>query len=738
MFILVLICSLLFLVRKKFRFLLLAVILVIGFVYWSFVHPQPPNLKETYLNKVQVLVLDIPEVREGELRFIGLVKEEEIKVRVFLPGFWELEKGDLLEVSGSLRTIRGATNPGDFDYREYWAHRGVFYNLLVKDKSSLRVLTNQSSVGQEFLIRVIKRGRLAIESSMSGEEKVLLEGMLFGFQGEISEEQYFLFQKSGLVHIFSVSGFHVGFIVLMGVWTANRLGKRKTTRFLIVLSFITLYGFMTGWPSPMVRASIMASLGLMAHYLGREEDLPTSLALAGIVLLVINPANLFEISFQLSFLATWGLIYLYPRWRDLTEAKGTWKAAVLLSLAPQIATLPLAAYYFNLVSLISVVANLVLVNVAGGAVIIGFLGVVAAQFSQFAASLFMVPAGFLTALVKGGAAMLGGIPGSFLWVAQPDVWLVVAAYFAMVLLWAKSTTEDKESMELKSGAMRLNLALGSKISKWLGFSLMLVFLASLLMPGQFKDPGVLRVVFLDVGQGDAMFIKTPHGFTILVDGGGSEFLDVGKRVVLPFLRRQGIRSLDLAIATHPHIDHLQGLKAVIKECPARMVVAGRGCFTDSQQAGGNLLVLQGQREFFADRSTSIWLWAPDSSYSGEIGNETSVITRIVMGEVSFLLTGDAGVPEIELLMIQPGLDLSATVLKLPHHGSKHSWSEDFANRVNPQYGVVCVGLRNPFGHPDAGILEQTEQKGVRIFRTDQDGAVTFLTRGRDVKILTGP
>ena len=151
---------------------------------------------------------------------------------------------------------------------------------------------------------------------MSGEQAVLLEGMLFGFQGEISEEQYARFQQSGLVHIFSVSGFHVGFIVLIGIWVANRLGKRKSTRFLMVFSLIMLYGFMTGWPSPMVRASIMACLGLVALYFGREEDLPTSLALAGIVLLLINPANLFEISFQLSFVATWGLIYLYPRWRD--------------------------------------------------------------------------------------------------------------------------------------------------------------------------------------------------------------------------------------------------------------------------------------------------------------------------------------------------------------------------------------------------------------------------------------
>lgn len=740
--ILVLICGLMVILMRRSMPLFLIAIAVFGFVYWSWNHAEHPGFQETYLTRAKVLVLDMPQVREGESRFIGLVQEEGIKVRVFLPGILTLEKGDLLEVSGSLREIRGATNPGDFDYREYWGHRGVFYNLLVKELPFPQVVANQSSFGQQLLAGVIKRGRLAIQASMSGEQTILLEGMLFGFQGEISEEQYAQFQKSGLVHVFSVSGFHVGFIVLMGIWTANRLGRRKLTRFLMVSGLIILYGFMTGWPSPMVRASIMACLGLAAYYLGREEDLPTSLALAGIVLLLINPANLFEISFQLSFLATWGLVYLYPQWREMARVKAPWEKAVLLSLAAQVATLPLAAYYFNLVSLVSVVANLLLVNVAGGVVILGFLGVVAAQFSQSMASFFMVPAGFLTAVVQGGAGLLGGIPGSFLWVAQPGVWPVVFVYLGMMLLWAKFPTGsgvlDSESMELGDGKTGPIFAGATGIRRGVGFCLIVVFVASLLIPGQFKDPGILRVVFLDVGQGDAIFVKTPRGFTILVDGGGSDFLDVGQRVVLPYLRRQGIRSIDLAIATHPHIDHLQGLKTVLKECPARVVVAGAGCFTDSREVDGELIVLQGWRELSPDRSTRMWLWAPDSGDSGEPGNETSVISRIVVGETSFLLTGDAGVPELELLMAQPGLDLSATVLKLPHHGSKYSWSEDFMNRVNPRYGVVCVGLRNPFGHPDAGTLEQADLKGMKIFRTDQDGAVTFLTRGREVKILTGP
>ncbi len=723
--------------RRKPLLLLLAAVTVFGSVYWDLVHPRHPSLQEGYLMEARVLVLERPYTENGELRFTGLLQREGVKVRVFLPLILPLQKGDLLEVNGSLREIRGPTNPGDFNFKEYWSHRGVFYNLIVREQPPPRVVANRSGPGELLLSRLVDRGQQAIRAGMTAEQAVLMEGMLFGFQDEISREQYALFQKSGIVHIFSVSGFHVGFIVLMGVWVANRLGQKKSTRLIFVFALITMYGFMTGWPAPMVRASVMAALGLTAHYFGREEDLPSSLAAAGILLLLINPANLFEISFQLSFLATWGIIFLYPRWRDKTGWQYPWEKAVLLSLAAQVATLPLTAYYFNLVSLVSVVTNLLLINVAGGAIILGFLGVVAAQLSPVLASVFMVPAGFLTALVQWGSTLLGGMPGGFLWVAQPAIWTVPIAYLGMVLLWGRIPVPEAAIKFQGDKTGRIYTLMG-ELRSGVGVCLILLFAASLLIPGQFRSPGTLRVVFLDVGQGDCIFAKTPQGVTILVDGGGSDLFDVGRGVVLPYLRRQGIRSLDVAVATHPHGDHLQGLKSVLEECPARVVVAGEGCLEELGEIKGKVVSLQGLREVSLGGGTKVWLWAPEPGAFTETGNETSVILKITQGEVSFLLTGDAGVKELEVLMAEPGLDLSATVLKLPHHGSRHSWSDNFIEQVDPDYGVISVGMRNPFGHPSPEVLAGAREKGVRIFRTDLDGAVTFITRGRDVKILTGP
>ncbi|NLB18992.1 MAG: ComEC/Rec2 family competence protein, partial [Syntrophomonadaceae bacterium] len=652
--------------KEQLLALLVVIFLMGGFAYWNVVHPVHPDRGEGYLPTAEMIVLERPQTRDGQIRFLGWIPDEELKVRVFLQGDLQVNKGDVLEVRGTLQELKEASNPGEFDYREFWAHRGVFFSLIIKEASSVEYKGNQLNIGQSWLEKLIENGSRAIRASMTGEQAVLLEGMLFGFQGEISDEQFSDFQKSGLVHIFSVSGFHVGFVLLIGMWAAHRLSNRESYRFMMVVALLVLYGFMTGWPSPMIRASLMAVLGLLAHYLGRDEDLLTSLVLAGLVILLINPANLFEISFQLSFAATVGIILFYPRLKEIFGNRGRWQDLALLSLAPQAAALPIACYYFNLVSLIAVVANIFLAYVAGGAVILGFLGVVVAQFSQWSAAFFMIPAGFLTASVQWGARLLGGVPGGFLWVAKPEIWMIILAYLGMILWWIqpwkgfRKLLEEKElDQEWTDYGFR-----AMRIERTIGVCLVGLFIIFLVIPGHMRNPGALKVVFLDVGQGDSIFIKTPRGYTILVDGGGSEYVDVGQKVVLPYLRRQGIRRLDMIIATHPHTDHLGGLISVLQECPAGVVVAGRGCFDDNEELESQLLVLEGTRFLSPDSMTRMWLWAPHEVESPGVGNDTSVICKLWVGEVAFLLTGDAEILQLELLMDKQHLNLDSAVLKM--------------------------------------------------------------------------
>ncbi|MGE5396246.1 MAG: DNA internalization-related competence protein ComEC/Rec2 [Chitinophagales bacterium] len=699
---------------------ILVAVLPLAFAFWSWSHPLIPTGPEQEFVKVEARVLDHPASKEGDTRFTGELISSRYQTgtphferfRVTCAFSAKLEKGDIVKLYGSMRLIQKPSNPGEFNFKEYFAHRDIFYSLTVRDASSLKVTGHKAGALESLFQGMVNKGSMAIRANMGKQEAILLEGMLFGLQGEISEEDFSTFQKTGLVHVFSVSGFHVGFIVLLGTWLGALLRWKNRTRFLFLSGLLLLYGSLTGWPVSLVRAALMAWLALLAHYAGRENQALDSLCLAGILILLVNPASLFDISFQLSFLATWGIVYLYPIIQAQFKLEKKWQKAVMLGLAAQVATLPLAAYYFNMVSLISVVANLILVDVAGVAVILGFIGMVIAQISQAVAAIFMMPAGFLTLIVTRGVEILAKVPASYLWVAKAAPILVAGAYTGILMLFLEATNRRK--------ALRNA-----------GTLLIIVYLIGILWPGQWKEPGRLKVLFLDVGQGDAIFIKSPGGKTILVDGGGADYYQVGKKVVLPYFRREGIRSLDLAISTHPHVDHMQGLQEVLEEIPASTIIAGAGCML--KESANHRVTLTGSREIQLDSKTMVRVWAPDNN--GEPGNDTSVITTIKEGNATFLLTGDAGTGELEQYM-KENPDVRATVLKVAHHGSRNSLYEPFFDEVNARYAVIMVGANNPFGHPDPLVVEELEKHGMQILRTDQNGAITFLTDGKELQVRT--
>lgn len=696
------------LLTRRIWFIVFSIFFACGFLYWDVSHPRPPSKwEEGRYVETSARVLDWPSTRDGRTRFTAAADNgAKLAVTCYFPA--RVSKGDRVQVNGILRTVKGPRNPGEFDYRSYYAHRGIFFTMGIKERQSLRLSGRAGNGLTGMLNSVITNGRNAIQANMDGRCAALVEGMLFGIQGDISEEDFTNFQKSGLVHLFSVSGFHIGFVILFGTVLARVLcGSRKQELALVSL-FILLYGFLSGWPQPLVRAAIMAWLALAAYYLGRSRDLLNALYLAGIIILVKSPGSLFDISFQFSFMATWGIVCFYPLWENRFKPEKPWAKFILLSLAPQIAVLPLAAYYFNLISLISTVANLLLVDLAGGAVILGFIGVLLAQLSPFGAGFFLLPAGLITRLVISGSAFLAGLPGSFLWTAKPGILAVAAGYLGIILV---SVENNSHPHVTRAGIIGL-----------------LIFVASLLVPGQYRDWGTFKAVFLDVGQGDCAFIKTASGFTILIDGGGSETYPVGKKVVLPYLRRNGFHRIDLAIATHAHTDHLQGLNEVLEECPARAIVCAPGCRFKNLAGQPRITVLRGRNSIKLDEKTTLDMWEPESKNAED--NETSIIARITVQDISFLLTGDAGREELELYLRSPGGSKPVTVLKIPHHGSRSSWSPLFASATRPSCAVISVGVRNIFNHPHPEVLAAWQARRVQLFRTDRDGAVIFTTNGQ--------
>lgn len=476
-----------------------------------------------------------------------------------------------------------------------------------------------------------------------------------------------------------------------------------------------------------------------------------ALFFSGLVLSLLNPLILWDVGFQLSFMATLGLIVLVPPLERVTfaalqrifntEHVGLAMALLtellLITVAAQIITGPLIIYHFGRLSLVALVSNMLILPAQPPIMIVGGLaalgGMLWPPLGQLFGWLVYLPLAWTVWVVEQTTRLplasleLGGFP----------LWLLLACYAAL----AAGVWWLNQPRLAAAGRPRFRLPeLGTTTTRlWLGgagVSALLVWLALLSLPD-----GRLHVAFLDVGQGDAILITTPDGRQMLIDGGPSA-TDLNWRLgqEMPFWDH----SLDLVINTHPDSDHLAGLVSL----PGRYSVAqvlGPDVATDSQlyrqwelnlaEAGVSPQVGWADTQLTLGQGITATVISPGpTTVSSDDANNHSVVLYLQMGQVSFLLPGDIETP-VEQALAQAGLQ-PATVLKSPHHGSNTSSSEPFLEAVNPQLIVISVGADNRFGHPSPEILERYAERGISVLRTDERGTIELITDGRRLWVET--
>ncbi|HWP95551.1 MAG TPA: DNA internalization-related competence protein ComEC/Rec2 [Syntrophomonadaceae bacterium] len=727
-FVLLLCPLLLTLVRRDYAGAALICFLVLagGLLYVSLVLVRAPGDAPDQEAQMEGVIIKRPQGDGSKCSFVfqpdhPQPHQEKIQVFCYFPA--QLEKGQRVTLQGIVRRPDPAGNPGEFDYRAYLSYDRIFYILNVKSPGDLTILGRKASVW-DFLERYRQLGVSLIRNTLPADEASIFIGMLLGQTEGIDPQEYQDFQKTGIVHIFSVSGMHVGFLALLCSGAASLLGFSRRRTLFSSIGILLLYGTMVDWPAPVVRSVIMASLGLLAYYSGRERELLDSLGLSGLVILLINPTALFQISFQLSFLATWGLIYLFPSWRQILPRRNWLTDLALIPLAAQAAVLPLIAYYFYILSPVSILANLLLAYLTGGIVVIGFIFLLVGVLFTTLGTCLLDLSGALIELTRLGNRLLLQAPGAYLWVAAPSA-LAIGLYYGGLLL--ASLTQVRRA--------------------WMtGICLLGVFLIIICLPASWYNRGQAEVVFVDVGQGDCTLLKTPEGDFIMVDGGGSAMSDVGARKVLPYLRYRGIGRLYLAISTHPDVDHLAGLQKVLEEIPADAAAIPASLVNhpayDSLKAllkekNIPLLVFhQGQQLQEGDWRLRV-LYAGDSSQNPEDTNQQSMALKCEKGQFSVFLTADINQAALQE-MDKDGLLQQTTVLKLPHHGSRYSLYPPLYEKTRPRYGIISVGAHNTFGHPSPDVLQALGAERIPILRTDQSGAIAFTTQGDDFSLTMGP
>lgn len=632
--------------------------------------------------------------------------------------------GDHIIVKGELIELHGFNNPGLIDTVAALKRAGVVARITASGEDiSIR---SAARYGWENWVSELREAIfLTMKKVMPPADAAMLFGMLFGGYHGIEPDVIAAFSATGIIHILSVSGTHIALVAGSIYWICYRLRlSGGQTAFLVAL-IILGYACLAGFSSPVIRSALMGLLAVGAVALRREKDSCYALALVALGMVLYQPSLIYDIGFQLSFGATAGLLYLFAGLYTQLKLLPNWLAGpIAVTLAAQLGVLPFIAWYFKTLSLSAVVANVVIVPVVEFVVILGLIGVITALGWGVLGDFLLGICGAVIQVIQQLTMALAAIPGGN--IDFPPIGIVAGCGYYL-LLWLIS----QRGLSVMTVARRWPYrCLGG----------VLIIVCAVLWYSILPSP--LRVHFIDVGQGDSALLITPHGRTVLIDTGGitasAVQFDIGERVVVPYLKHQGVQRLDYLILTHGHQDHAGGAAAVAKHIPVKQILLAREAYSPAVQelikAAQNSIVIPAYaaQKILLDDVVIDMVYAVDSK-NEHSGNEASNVIRIGYGAHSFLITGDLE-QQGETAILASGTSVASTVLKVGHHGAKTSTSPEFLQAVAPRYAVISVGVNNRFGHPHREILNRLTEAQIEIFRTDLDGAIVFETDG---KKLTG-
>lgn len=724
-------------------FLLLAACFTAGMMRTHIAEKPPPNDASTFAGPATKILLlgqahDLPE-RHGERWRFPLAAQR----AKMADGKWvnviglvlvsgehldDIEVGESLLLYGNLRLADESRNPGAFDYRAYLQAQGIAAVFYCGDQTPLwREKPNGWFSWRRALGHIKNWIEARLANFSQGQRFALLRGLLVGERDEISDEVIDAFARTGLIHVLAVSGLHVGFVVLIFFLTLELVRVPRRWRLPFILAGLLFYVYLTGVKPPVVRASLMAAVILIGDSLEREADIYNSLGVAALGILLLQPLQLFQLGFQLSFAAVLGIAYLYHpllflftrairlRWRPVRWAV----TLIAVSFAAQLATLPFAVRAFGRLPLTSIWGNLFIIPAAFTSIASATVACVFSFFA-FVSLAFGNVADLTAAAMIAFTRWLATIPFAYLDQIHISLWLLIFYVIALTAL-----------VEWRKPALRRGLLIAG-----------LLVLNVFIWQQAWSAGPKLRVTFFDVGQGDAALLEFPNKCLLIDAGPLEENYDAAARVLVPFFRRRGIRQLDAVIISHPHADHLGGLPTLLRHLTIKKVFVGSAesnseleqtCekLLDSLQVS-RFVLTTGQR-LLDFTPAEVWVMHPhrDRSQAQSL-NDASVVVKVIFGKYAFLFPGDAEWESENCLLEFDGM-LESDVLKVSHHGSETSSLVSFINAVSPQWAVVSAGRWNRFDHPHPQVIARYDSLGIALLRTDQSGAFIFETDGKTLK-----
>ena len=669
----------------------------------------------------------------------------------------QLEYGDKVKLQGEFRKGSEQRNTGGFDYQLYLKSVNIYGTLKVENYQKI------SSDNVNWIHKSINTIKLAIteniEKVLEKEEEQIVKGLILGDTTALEEELKEKFQIANISHVLAVSGMHIVYIVIgIEVVFKKWLGKRKVKY--VVIFGVVFYMVLTGYTSSIVRAGIMGIMNILAFLVYRKNDIWTSIAISLGIILIQNPYAITGVGLQLSYLGTIGIILFNKnikqyldniKWiRDNIRIKRSkrisnivekLKDMISVTLSAQMMILPIMLYHFNLIGIYFVITNILVSMMIGPimflSIIFVFCFFIHVQISQLI-SIFLSFG--IKVLIQ--VSNLANLPFSKIYVPTPSI-LSIIIYYIVILVGNRiymiytskyiNNTEGRvknlialmkyKSYEKKKEVRNIyqEIFREKNVKAFIKRTYKAIFIIIFLI-GMYQFPRNLEIHFLDVGQGDSCFIITPNHKTILIDGGGStsSTFDVGKDTLIPYLLDKGYTQLDYVFISHFDQDHVGGILSLLEELKVGQIfISKQGETSDNYEAFFKIVqeknlqvqeVKMGDKIKIGDVAFHI-LWPSEKQIEENQLNNNAMVMKLQYKKFSMLFTGDIEeIAEKKILdTYKKHLDsLKATVLKVAHHGSKSSSTEEFLKAVNSKVAIIGVGENNMFGHPNDAILERLQ------------------------------
>ncbi len=672
-------------------------------------------------------------------------------------GAVHLLRGDYVRMVTRLRMPKNLNNPGSFDYRDSLAKNGIGLVAYVNNREDITIVPAMAEPG---ILRFIDGARLRIKDVIAkntGDQTVsgIVTALVIGDQGYISRDIRRMFASTGIIHILVVAGLHLAIIThlfylltkfLLSRW-AYLCVHTAIPKLALVISLVpmTAYIFLSGAHPPVVRSGIMIAVYGFLFLINKTQTRWTGILIAAIFILAVNPAAVYSISFQLSFVAVGSIIACMPVITTVVSAVSRrfekhWAREIVRSLTGMLLVsffvttglFGVIAFYFNTLPLFGILLNLIIIPFFCYLVLPLSLVSSAAGFVLPAVShyLFMI----VSLLVHGIVSVVSHVAGlsiASIRVPTPNMFEIFLYYGGMIVLLNFKSLGPKTAFSLLS----------------LIFLLLTVDIGSFVAKTRFNKE--LRITFIDVGQGDSALIEFPYGKTMLIDAGGSAYssYDTGEAVVARYLWSLKRTRIDYAVSSHPQEDHMAGLCFIIKNMGVKKVykndcspdTAVYRAFMEAVRASGAAVsTITGTVETLSINGVGVTLFsipheACDPSFRKDI-NDDAVLAKITYKDVRVLFTGDIEKDAERTLAETYRNTLKSDIMKAAHHGSRTSTSAVFLDAVQPGIVVIPVGRDNRFRMPSKTVLRRLFRRNINVLRTDRCGAITITTDGKQIKI----